>query len=346
MSEENYAAEQKTGRMTEIALAYKKSQTLMTGVDLGVFDAISAGIDTLSTLSEKIGLEPEKLDRLLTACKATELIREVGGRYENYSDVERYLVKDKRTYFGDYLTYIGRRDYDAWAELTDNLTADVTPEEARERDERTYLAVMDDPAYAREFTEAGYEASLPLGYKLAKEFDFSGHRRWLDIAGGSGCYSIAACEKFPKLTSTILDLPNVLTVTKEYIEKHGMTGRIDTTTGNFLEPGMPTGYDLVSFITPLQGYMPEQVIEALTNARGCLEPGGKIIVIDYMLNESKTGPTDPAFVNLFGIRKGRYLNRVNTGSEWVGFLEAAGFTDAHYDWFTPHQLGRITATNP
>jgi hypothetical protein len=346
MAVEDFTKNLKTERMTDMALAYKKSCTLVTAVELGLFSAISGGADTLSAIADATGLEQEKADRLLTVCKAIELVREVDGRYVNMSDVERYLVKDKRTYFGEYLNYIATRDYDAWPSLTENLTTVAEPEEAQDGDDRTYLSVMDDPAYAREFTEAGYEASLPLGYKLAKEFDFSRHRRWLDIAGGSGCYSIPACEKFPELTSTVLDLPNVLPVTIEYVAKHGLSERIDTTTGNFLEPGMPTGYDLVSFITPLQGYMPDKVITALRYARECLEPGGTILVIDYMLNEAKTGPTDPAYVNLFGVRKGKYLNRVNTGSEWADFMRQAGFVDPEPGWFTPHQLGMIVARNP
>ena len=153
-------------------------------------------------------------------------------------------------------------------------------------------------------------------------------------------------QRYPSLTSTILDLPNVLTVAKEYIAKHDLDDRIDTVVGNFLEPGMPSGYDLASFITPLQGYMPEQVVEALRNARKCLEPGGTLLVIDYMLNDAKTGPTDPAFVNLFGIRKGRFLNRVNTGAEWSSFLLEAGYVDPQPGWFTPHQLGLVTARRP
>jgi hypothetical protein len=346
MADADFTTTLKTERMTDIALAFKKSCTLMAGVDLGLFSAISSGANTLESIAAAVGLEAEKVDRLLTVCKAIQLIREVDGQYVNMSDVDRYLVKEKKTYFGDYLTYMARRDYDGWAQLTDNLTATPNLNEPDDGDERSYLAMMNDPAAARDFTVAGYEASLPLGYKLTKEFDFSAHRRWLDIAGGSGCYSIAACERFPNLSSTILDLPNVLTIANEYIAKHNLTDRIDTTTGNFLEPGMPTGYDLVSFITPLQGYMPDKVIAALKNARNCLESGGTILIIDYMLNEEKSGPTDPAYVNLFGVRNGKYINRVNTGSEWANFLGEAGYVEANWGWFTPHQLGLITARKP
>ena len=342
MAAEDFTVGMKTERMTDIALAYKKSCALMTALDLDLFTHIARGADTLDAIAGKLGLDAERVDRLLTVCKAVDLVREVDGRYVNMSDVERYLVKGNRTYFGEYLTYIGRRDYEAWADLTENLTSPP----GEERDDRTYLTTMDQPAYAREFTDAGYEASLPLGHKLAKEFDFGRYRRWLDIAGGSGCYSIAACERYPEIESVVMDLKNVIPITMEYVRKHGLENRISAIEGNFLEPGVPGGFDLVSFITPLQGYMPDKVILALKYAREALVPGGTILIIDYMLNDGKTGPIDPAYVNLFGIRHGQYLNRVNTGEEWAAFLTEAGYVDPEPGWFTPHQLGLVTARRP
>ena len=156
MSDTDFTAGFKTERMTDIALAYKKSQTLNTAVELGLFTAISEGNDTLEKIANALGLDAEKVDRLLTVCKAIELVQELDGSYRNMSDVERYLVKNHRTYFGDYLVYIAKRDYDAWTGLTENLTATATVEESNEGDERTYLSVMDDPDYAREFTVAAH----------------------------------------------------------------------------------------------------------------------------------------------------------------------------------------------
>ena len=61
------------------------------------------------------------------------------------------------------------------------------------------------------------------------------------------------------------------------------------------------------------------------------------------MDTEKPGPLDPAFVNLAEVRHGRYLGRVNTGAEWRDFLAEAGYTGAVSGWFTPHQLGLITA---
>ena len=202
---------------------------------------------------------------------------------------------------------------------------------------------MQDPEEARRFTVAGYEASIGLAHKLAKEYDFSRVGRWLDIAGGSGAYAIAACQRNPQLRVTVMDQPNVILIAQEFIAKHGLAACVDTMAGNFLETPFPTDYDLASYITPLQGYMPDEIIPVLRRTQEALRPGGEILIIDYMLADDKTGPLEPAFVNLAGVRQGRLLGRVNTGAEWRDFLTEAGYTGAVSRWFTPHMLGLITA---
>ena len=105
----------------------------------------------------------------------------------------------------------------------------------------------------------------------------------------------------------------------------------------------PKGYDLASYTTPLQGYMPDEIIPVLRRTQDAFKPGGEILIIDYMLEDEKTGPLDPAFTNLAAVRRGRYQGRVNTGAEWCEFLAEAGYADAVSHWFTPHMLGLITA---
>ena len=343
MAEEDFTLGMKTERMTDIALSFKKTCAMLGAIELELFSHIAGGAGTAEELGRAMGIEAEKADRLLTVCKAMDLVREVDGRHVNMSDVERYLVKDSRTYFGDYLTYIARRDYPDYDNIAENLTA---PSDGDGGDERSYLNALADPDEARRFTVAGYEASIGLGHKLAREYDFSRFARWLDVAGGSGCYAIPACERNGELRVTIMDQPNVIVIAQEFIAKHGLEARIDTMAGNFLETPFPGGHDLASYITPLQGYMPDEIIAVLRRTQEALKPGGEMLIIDYMLEDDKTGPLDPAFVNLAGVRRGRYLGRVNTGAEWCGFLTEAGYVDATARWFTPHQLGLITAQKP
>ncbi len=70
------------------------------------------------------------------------------------------------------------------------------------------------------------------------------------------------------------------------------------------------------------------------------------MVVDYMFNDEKTGPLDPAFLNLQSVRDGRYSGRVNSGAEFREFLGTAGFREIDVWWLMPHQLGVVTGRKP
>lgn len=209
-----------------------------------------------------------------------------------------------------------------------------------------YSVFMSSPESARKFTTAGYNASISLAHNLAKKFDFSRFNLWLDWAGGSGCYSIAACERNPDLRVIIMDHPYVIEVTKEFVAKHKLQDRIDIRPGDFFETEYPKGCDLISFITPLQGYMPDEVTRVLQRTHAALEPGGTCLVVDYMLNDDRTGPLDPAITNLGGVRHGRFIGRVNSGAEFRDYFTRAGFEDIDIWWLMEHQLGVVTGRKP
>lgn len=335
---EDFTKELKTQRLTEMANAFKNAGTLLAAIESGIFTAISEGAEDLAHIAEKTDLPEETVDRLLTVCKALELVRETDGRYENFSDVERYLVRSSRTYYGDYLLYDTRAVYDIWKDLARQFRISGEPAP------RKPYGMVASAEEARKFTVSGYNSSISLAHKFAKTFDFSAYRKWLDFAGGSGCYSIAACERYPHLTSLVQDQPNVIPITKEFIAKHKLEDRIQAKEGNFLEPAdYPKGFDLISFITPLQSYLPEEEIKIFTYSYEALEPGGTILIIDFMLNEGKTGPLDPALMNLQMIINGQYIGRVNNGAEYKELLTSVGFNEVDHWWLLPHQLGVVTA---
>ena len=110
MTKEDFTLGMKTERMTDIGLAFKQTGAILAAIELELFTRISNGAGTVDEIAAAMGIDAEKADRLLTACKSMDLVREIDGRHENFSDVQRYLVKDSRTYFGDYLNYMAHRD--------------------------------------------------------------------------------------------------------------------------------------------------------------------------------------------------------------------------------------------
>jgi acetylserotonin N-methyltransferase len=339
----------KTERLNEMAFAYMNSSALLAAIKLGIFSAIAEGAGDVADIASKTGLQPETAERLLIVCQALQLVRVEDGRYRNLNDVERYLVKASPTYFGDYLFYMASAGlsgtgFSGGEELIGHLTGVSAGKQVKA--ENIYASLMSTRESARKFTEAGYNSSIALAHRLAKHFDFSRFKRWLDLAGGSGCYSIAACERNPQLHTIVMDNPFVLEVTQEFVAKHGLEKRIDTLPGDFFKTVYPRGCDLISFITPLQGYMPDKVREALRLAFEALEPGGTLLVVDYMLNDAKSGPLDPALMNLAGVISGELVGRVNSSAEFREFFASVGFTDLDTWWLMKHQLGVVSGRKP
>ena len=330
-------------RLNELAFSFKKSQALAAALECGLFSAISSGASTPAEIGAFCDIDPETADRLLIICKAMDLVGDADGRNVNLADVERFLVREAPTYFGDYLRFTIGTEYDEWQGYAKNLkdvSSKIPPRKLYEGD-------LDDPVRAREFTTAGYNASLPLAHRLAKRFDFSRYNKWLDFAGGSGCYAIAACERHDGLRVTVRDHPNVIPVAGEFIAKHKLADRITAEAGDFLAPGDYAGdFDLISYITPLHWYLRDDVVKALRLAHDALPPGGGLLIVGYMLNDERSGPVDPAFYHLQAIREGHYTGHVPSGPEYVSYLKEAGFVDAKYEWLLPNRLGQIEARKP
>jgi predicted O-methyltransferase YrrM len=150
--------------------------------------------------------------------------------------------------------------------------------------------------------------------------DLSGRERLLDIGGGHGLYSIFFTKRYPGLKATVLDFPDVLRATAEYIDLFDAKNEVDTIGGDYRD-GLPAGkYDVV-FTSNVVAYHADLCL-LLERAREALAPGGIIVVRNAVF-----GIADPAS-SIFSLEK-----YARTGRQWftkrdiVDALAAAGFKD-------------------
>ncbi len=325
-----------TQRLMEKTLSFRQTGTIIAALEMELFTKLSEGPAEPAEIAEKIGIPVESAERLMIACAAIDVLEKTGGKYFNAPDVEKYLVKGNPTYFGDWLIYTVRTEYDGWK----NIASRLRPPR------RGYYATKDDPQAARAFTVAGYNSAISMAHKLAKEFDFSDHKLFLDLGGGSGAYSIAACQRHPDTKAIVFDFPNICTVAEEFIAQAGVSDRVKTQPGDFYNDELPRGADLIGYITPLQSYGKDDVQFLIKKAYDAVEPGGGIIILDYMLDDDKTGPMEPAFVHLTGGISQTNPGRVNTGAEFCEYLSKAGFVDIEVSEFLPGHIGKVTGKRP
>jgi len=231
-------------------------------------------------------------------------------------------VSSSRHFYGDYLQYqMGRQFYPRMGALPDVMTTGKAP---------TYASWFDDPEVAKTYTQAQHNGSTATAKHLVKKkLQLGGISDMLDVGGGSGAFSYVFVGATPGLKSTVLELPEVCRTGEgirdtqtEDVQKRVNFVELDATSPDW--PVKEAAYDVV-LMSYISGSVPEQIIAALyANALKALRPGGRLLVHDFMVNDSLDGP---ALGALWGLQHVT-VNADGLGlcpSEIISRMGAAGF---------------------
>lgn len=120
-----------------------------------------------------------------------------------------------------------------------------------------------------------YESQACLKY-----YDFSRHRRILDIGGNSGEFVLRICRNHPGIEATVFDLPVVCAVGRQHVGSEAEASRIAFVEGNALTDDLPTGVDLITFKSMLHDWPEKEARQLITRAVGALAPGGRVLVFE------------------------------------------------------------------
>jgi hypothetical protein len=333
------ATKMTTRRLNDMGLGFMHSGTLVAAIKLGLFDALSEGPLDLRALAARLALSEDRAEKLVAACAALDLVERAQGTVANTAETDRFLVRSRKTFFGDYLVHLAEGSYENWSHLADKLR-----EKPASGPGRYYLS-GNDAAAARALTEAGYTGSQGLARRLAHRFDFSPYHRLLDLGGGSAVYSIEACRGNPRLRSTVLDFEHVCEVAREFIAKAELSDRIEARAFDFTRDPLPAGADVILLCGNIHAYDRDTARGVVRRSFAALPSRGAMILCDYMLNDQRTGPPVAAFINLSQIWSSGG-GGVHSGADFRGYLEAAGFRVERVEEFLEGSMGWAVGIKP
>ena len=324
-----------------LAYGFKASKALLVGIDLDIFSRLSDTAKPLSRLAEETGIAENRLETLLTALTSLGLLVKSGGTYGNAPACEDYLVKGKAAYYGDYFNLQTESFiFPAFNELGAVIRGGPAPGIWRD-----YETLMQDAETAERFSRGQHAGSLGPAIALSKQVDISDKTSLLDVAGGSGAFTIMLCKRNPELIATIFDFPAALPVARRFISEAGLEGRVEFVGGNAITGDWPRHHDavLISFLFSAVGRGALSVL--LDKAHGTLSAGGVLIVHDFMVKDDKTGPRDAALwflTCMFNSPEAVVL----TPKFILGLVEDAGFEHAEARDLIPGLTKVIVARKP
>ncbi|WP_416897604.1 MAG: methyltransferase [Minwuia sp.] len=327
-----------TTRLQRIAKAYWETGALFAAIDLEAFTLIDAGHNRVDTLGQAAGIGPLNAERLLDALAGMALVeRAQDGAYRNAPDVDRFLVKERRGYAGEWMTFL-RENWGDWNRIAEIMKAG---------DESDRLGMYDDltEESARKYHAATYSIGMGAARKFHREVDLTGRRKIMDLGGGSGAYCINAAEKYPEIEAVVLDLPPVVPVALDYIAENGVAGRVTAKACDFTADPLPEGCDVAIQASNLPIYDRKVIGQLIRRIYDALEPGGEYHLIGEMVNNDRMGPLAPALWGLYEAIP-RSQGHAHSISECEGYLAAAGFERISSVEFVPGTLTRTTGYKP
>jgi hypothetical protein len=308
--------------------------------ELGLFAALQQP-QTSDEIAAALKIDMRAAEALLGLMTALGFLAHADTRF-HLTDVARtYLIPDSPFYWGGFLQRIRNVPLEC-NKLIDALRRGRGTKEARVSDE-LWRAPVPPPEALRAFTHAMHAHSFGLAMRVVSSFGLAGVAKLLDVAGGSGSYSIAALQQYPTLQCVELDLPPVCDIAREYAARFGVGDRFQTVAANMFDGQWPGGFDRVFFSDIFHDWDDERCRQLAASAFEALAPGGRVLVHEMILSDIKTTPVAAAAYSMVMVFVTE--GRQRTAAEIFDMLTSAGFVEPRIT-MTTEGYALLEATKP
>ena len=299
---------------------------LMASVShLGVFQKLGSGPLSDALFRERLGLEERPFQVLCTGLLAMGLIqRNAQGALEITTLAREHLLPESPYFVGDYMGLAAESAevIDLVERLRSNRPADIDQQGHAFIYRDGIPSAMEASQWARHFTLSLAGRARNVAPALAETLHIDGVRHLVDVAGGTGIYSLALLEKNPSLEITLIDLPEVLKVASEVIGDHPERHRLHLQEADMFQWTSQQPFEACLFSNVFHDWDIPQCQTLIRHFTDQLDPGGRLIIHDVFLNDALSGPLAIALysVALFTLTEGR----VYSAHEYQQWLMKAG----------------------
>ncbi|MBE0501850.1 MAG: methyltransferase domain-containing protein [Desulfuromonadales bacterium] len=317
--------------------SYWSACTLHAGVKLDLFTQLSKAPAKADELAGRVGLSERGLVMLLDALVALDLLTKKNDLYHTTPFSTEFLSSTSTKYMGHIISH-HHHLVDGWGRLDESVRSG---EPARNR-----LSHEPTDLERESFLMGMFNLAMQMAPKIVPHIDLTGRKKLLDLGGGPGTYAIHFCLQNPELQATIFDLPASRTFAEKTVAEFSLQKRIDFQAGDFQHDSISGRYDVAWLSHVLHGEGREGCATMLKKTAAALEPGGLLLVQEFILTDDRTGPVFPALFSL-NMLLGTPSGKAYSEFEIVQLLQNAGLKRV---WRLPLDLpngaGVICAVRP
>lgn len=335
----NSAAPVTPERIQQFAWGYVPPLVLEAAIRSKVFDTLDKGPATVAEVSTATGSSERGLTAIMNVLVGLNLLaKDAEGRYSLTPESDLFLVSTKPSFMGGLIRHCSQHLIPRWLHINE-VVKTGSPVSAVNQEES-------GSAFFHEFVTDIFPMSYPAAKTLAEHITAKADGRFhvLDLAAGSGVWGIAQAQSSEQAHVTAVDWPGVLPVTRQTVERFGLSDRFGFVEGDLMEADFGSGYQLATLGHILHSEGEARSKTLLTKTFAALASGGTIAIAEFLVNADRTGPVGGLF---FAVNMLVNTDVGNTFSfeEISGWLAEAGFVDARL-LESPGPSPLILATRP
>ena len=196
------------------------------------------------------------------------------------------------------------------------------------------------------FIGAMHVIASPIASRIVAAVHPQSSRALLDVGGAMGTYTIAFLQAVPQMKATLFDQPEAIEIARKFLNGHR-----DSSIGSLwsretsIRMNFPGGHDLAFVSAIIHQNSPEQNLDLFLKVFRSLDPGGRIIIRDHVMEPDRIRPKDGAIfaVNMLVATDG---GKTYTFDEIKTSLLQAGFLNIRLLQSGEHMDGLVEAFKP
>lgn len=274
-----------------LASGHVEARIVQTAVELRVFEVFQARPLSSIAAAAQLQLNERALELLLNALTALGLLEKQGENFALAKISRLYLLRNSRHYVGGMIGFDAML-WQAWERLPEAIRTGLPARppdmyQANAGETEIFINAMDSLVKARGDTDV-----------LASAIDWSKIGTLLDVGSGPATYPIALCQRFPQLRAAIVDLPGTLKITGRYVAGANLAPRIELIPADYRSDPIPGSYDAILLSNIIHGENEDRNAALIRKLAVNLNPRGRLIVKDHILDDSRTEPAVGATFSL------------------------------------------------